>query len=78
MKCKQCQKEMILDDRDYRFKGNMDKYWICENCYSSCIEEIRFNQSFREHWTLRKERDNEASEKKITIKHNIEIKKAQK
>lgn len=44
---------MILDDRDYRFKGNIDKYWLCEHCHTTCIEEIRFSQSFKEHWTLR-------------------------
>ncbi len=53
MICKECKKQMILDDRDYHFKGNMDKYWLCEHCHTTCIEEIRFNQSFKEHWTLR-------------------------
>ena len=53
MICKECKKQMILDDRDYHFKGNMDKYWLCEHCHTTCIEEIRFSQSFKEHWTLR-------------------------
>ena len=47
--CKECGKEMYLDDIDFRFKGCFDNYFICENCQTSCIEEIRFNQSFKEH-----------------------------
>ena len=53
MICRECRKKMRLDDKDFKFNGNLDKYWICENCHSSCIEEIRFNQSFKEHWTIR-------------------------
>ena len=53
MICKGCGKKMILDNKDVRFRGNLDKYWECENCHSSCIEEIRFSQSFKEHWTVR-------------------------
>ena len=69
MICKGCKKEMYLDDRDYRFKGNLDKYWECENCHSSCIEEIRYSQSFKEHWTIRNEYE---ETKEFTIKHNID------
>ena len=60
---------MLLDDKDFRFNGCLDKYWLCENCSVSCIEEIRFNQSFKEHWL--------SEEKGIdyTIKHNIVVKK---
>ena len=72
MICKGCGKEMYLDDRDYRFKGNLDKYWECENCHSSCIEEIRYSQSFKEHWTIRNEEYQEDKFKKFTIKHNID------
>lgn len=50
MVCKYCNKEMLLDDVDYNFKGNKDNYWICHDCNSSCIEEIRFNKSINEHW----------------------------
>ena len=77
MKCKQCENEMLLDDKDFRFKGCLDKYWLCENCHTTCIEEIRFNQTFQEHWICRNEKTKE-EEKEFTIKHNIEIKKAQK
>ena len=30
---------MRLDDRDYRFKGNYDNYWACDNCNASCFEK---------------------------------------
>lgn len=69
MICKECNNEMILDDEDFRFKGNTDKYWLCENCHTSCIEEIRFNQSFKEHWL------NEEKHIDYSIKKNINIKK---
>ena len=69
MICKECKNEMILDDEDFRFKGNTNKYWICENCHTSCMEEIRYNQSFKEHWY------NEEKNIDYDIKHNIIIKK---
>ena len=53
MICRECGKKMILDDKDVKFRGNLDKYWICEHCHTTCIEEIRFSQSYKEHWTLR-------------------------
>ena len=52
MKCVVCGQDMVLDDVDYNFEGNKDKYWICEDCQCSCIEEIRFFQSFQEHWHI--------------------------
>ena len=53
MICRECGKKMLIDDKKTFFKGCVDKYWICKNCHSSCIEEIRFSQSFKEHWTIR-------------------------
>ena len=53
MICRECGKAMYLDSKKERFIGNINKYWVCENCHSSCVEEIRFSQSFKEHWTLR-------------------------
>lgn len=50
MKCSECGKEMRLDDKDYNFKGNYDNYWSCDNCNTSCLEQVRFGQSFRELW----------------------------
>lgn len=50
MKCRYCGTEMQKDDVDFNFKGNYDIYWICPKCESSCIEEVRFSQSFREFW----------------------------
>ena len=47
MKCKYCNIEMRLDDRDYRFKGNYDNYWVCDNCSGcvGCFEKIRYGKS---------------------------------
>ena len=67
MICKECGAEMVLDDKDTRFKGNYDNYWICEKCQTSCVEEVRFSQSFKEHW--HSENGNEV--KDYTIKKTI-------
>ena len=40
---------MIKDDVDKKFKGNEDRYWICD-CGASCIELIRYGKSFRRIW----------------------------
>ena len=48
MICKECGSEMYLDSKDYNFKGNYDNYWCCNQCQTSCIEQVRFNQSFKE------------------------------
>ncbi len=45
MICKFCNSEMRLDDRDYRFKGNQDNYWACDDCNASCFEKIRYGKS---------------------------------
>ena len=50
MICRECGSEMYLDNKHISFKGNMDKYWNCNKCQTSCIEQIRFNQSFKEIW----------------------------
>ena len=52
MICKKCGEEMVLDDRDYNFKGNYDNYWICEKCETSCIERVRFGKTFNEIWEV--------------------------
>ncbi len=69
--CNECGEKMYLDDIDYRFKGCYDNYFICENCLTSCIEEIRFNQSFKEHWHT----ENNDISKDYVIKHKIDTKK---
>lgn len=50
MKCRECGAEMYLDDKDFNFKGNYDNYWNCPDCQTSCIEQVRFGQSFKEIW----------------------------
>lgn len=50
MKCRECDTEMVLDDKDFNFEGNYDNYWICPHCPVSCVEQVRFGQSFKEKW----------------------------
>lgn len=57
---------MYLDDRDYNFKGCYDNYWNCDKCITSCIEQIRFNQSFKELW--HSENDNNVKDYEIKKK----------
>lgn len=69
MICKECGSDMYLDDQDYNFKGNYNNYWNCEkdDCLTSCIEQVRFGQSFKEEW--HSENNNEV--KDYVVKHNI-------
>ena len=67
MKCKECGAEMFLDDKDYNFKGNYDNYWNCSNCKTSCIEQVRYNQTYKEIWHSEKN-----GVKDFEIKHRIE------
>ena len=45
MECKYCKTEMRLDDVDFNFKGNKDKYFICDNCNASALEKIRYGKT---------------------------------
>ena len=36
---------MRLDDVDFNFKGNKDKYFICDNCNASALEKIRYGKT---------------------------------
>lgn len=67
MICKECGTKMYEDDRDFNFKGCYDIYWNCPNCQTSCIEEVRFNQSFKEIWHS----ENADMVKDYEIKHKI-------
>lgn len=67
MNCRECGSKMYLDDKDYRFKGNYDNYWNCEECQTSCIEEVRFGQSFKEIWHS----ENNDEVKDYIIKHQL-------
>lgn len=51
MVCRYCNKHMILDDMDFRFKGCYDSYFLCEHCNSTCILSIRFNMPYKELWS---------------------------
>lgn len=51
IKCKFCQYEMILDDKDVNFKGNQNNYWLCYNCGASCFERIRYGHSISKQFT---------------------------
>ena len=61
---------MYLDDEVFDFKGKYDRYWNCPKCLTSCIEEVRFSQRFRELW--HSENDGVKDE---VIKYPIEIKR---
>lgn len=51
MYCRECGSKMYIDDRDITIKNNYyDLYWNCPNCITSCIEEVRFSNKFRELW----------------------------
>lgn len=50
MTCKECNAKMRKDDVDKMFNGCMNIYWLCDHCNTSCIEKIRFNQSWKEMW----------------------------
>ncbi len=58
---------MYIDGRERRFNGNEDIYWNCTECQTSCIEEIRFRQRFRELWHS----ENNNHVKNYIIKHKI-------
>lgn len=67
MICRECGAEMFLDDKDYNFKGNYNNYWCCPECTTSCLEEVRFGQSWRENWHTEN-----GSVRDWIIKHKIE------
>ena len=71
MICRECGKEMLIDDKETFFKGCVDKYWYCENCNAHCLEQIRFSQSFKEQWTVTNAETDETI-KEYTIKHKID------
>lgn len=52
MKCMFCGTDMVLEDKDYNFKGNYDNYWLCPNCYNSCVEEVRFSKTVSIIWDI--------------------------
>jgi len=58
---------MYLDDTDYKFEGNYDDYWNCEECQTSCIEEVRFGQTYKEIWHS----ENNDEVKDYEIRHKI-------
>ena len=67
MTCKECGTKMYEDDRDFNFKGCYDIYWSCPNCQTSCIEEVRVNQPFKEI----QHSENADAVKDYEIKHRI-------
>lgn len=50
MICVKCNSEMVLDDVDITSKNYKDNYYICENCYNGCIEEIRPDKENKIIW----------------------------
>lgn len=72
MLCRDCYNEMLLDDVDFNFKGNYNNYWLC-SCGWSCYEEVRYSQSFREHWHY--EGFNETVVRDVVVKKKILVPK---
>jgi hypothetical protein len=50
MLCRECGSKMFLDYKDFNFRGNVDYYWCCEKCQTSCVELVRFAKTFKEIW----------------------------
>ena len=52
MQCKHCGCIMVPISELYRFDGNSDIMWSCSDieCLTSCNEEIRFSQTYKEKW----------------------------
>ena len=46
-KCRKCNTEMILDDIDYNFEGNEDRYYLCPKCHSYLIVKVRYRKIIR-------------------------------
>lgn len=44
MKCEFCNADMRLDDVDFNYTGNMDKYWECDKCHASALIKIRYGE----------------------------------
>lgn len=38
---------MILDDIDYNFEGNEDRYYLCPKCHSYLIVKVRYRKIIR-------------------------------
>lgn len=67
MICIECGSKMFLDGVDKNFSGNYDNYWCCVSCKTSCIEQVRFSQPFKELWHT----ENNNSVKDYTIKYAL-------
>lgn len=52
MDCKNCKEPMRLDDTDFNFKGNYDKYYVCDHCNCSCIEKTRYGKIIKTDWNM--------------------------
>lgn len=50
MNCRFCGKKMWLDDYDCVRKGNCTKFYLCDDCNSTCIENVVCNITVQERW----------------------------
>lgn len=41
---------MVLDDKDFMFKGCYDLYWYCPKCLVACVEKFRYGKSVSTEW----------------------------
>lgn len=50
MKCRECNADMIVDDKDLDFYGSGTIYYICPRCTGSCNLKIFRNRPVLEYW----------------------------
>lgn len=43
-KCKYCGTLMNLDDVDYSFEGNEDRYYVCPKCNALLLVKVRYKK----------------------------------
>lgn len=49
-KCKNCDKEMNVDDIGYYFEGCQDEFWICPHCDTTVYIKVRYNHICKSVW----------------------------
>lgn len=69
MICPKCNKDLIVDDEDYQFKGCFDQWLICKtpNCPIHGFRKVRYNKCILEELS---EYDENTDESKIIYSCN--------
>lgn len=50
MRCKYCNTEMYLDDKDRADRNTVVKYFNCPSCDGSCTVEYRYGFMIKQNW----------------------------